>query len=724
MSTIPFLPVTYTPGSDLATSSKPNQVIWARTGNDIVLGYQPLNANVGIYQLDTLVGDFELPQLVDPVPRIWRNKFILGDSQTSYYAHGNPFLLGLNDWALIADFNPTKDKIQLFGQPSNYQLLDLDFVTVISYKQEIFPNFTVPDVVAILLNGSLNLNNVSFHLNLNDSYFQYVDHTTAKVVNSKIKQIGTEGLEITDSIASDTFGNVYVAGTTTGSLIAPNVGLRDIWFSKYDSTGNLLFSKQFGTIANEGVYSIVTDQENNLFMVGSSQGNLSGPLQGSDADAWIAKYDSNGNQQWLQKIVGTGVGQPAGSYGVDIDALGNVYVSGVVNVPTPPDSEFPLSTDNFVAKYDNNGNQQWIVQEGKPGIYDFDEAYNLTVDSEGNSYRVGFTTSDFAGTPATLYDAWISKHDSSGQQEWIRQIATPDYDWAWGVDTDSKGNIFVTGWTLGSLAGTPGNVGSYDAWLAKYDKNGNQQWVRQFGTSGDDEAFGVKVDSYDNIYVTGYTDAAFAGHTNKGDFDAWVAKFDNLGNQQWIQQFGTAGTEEAYDITVSGSSVYITGITDDSLGTANQGSFDTWVVKLNGENGNIKNFTDTLNSYIQPQKQGSEILASTHTLGQFSQSLSNQTDELFTSVPKDIDLVQLGTNASAQIFNTTSDVLANYSSLQNLLSANLTPSGEVLTPSGGVGTTSLDPTNQLLTQFSNVELNSLLLPSAQPSIFNLPTLNY
>jgi hypothetical protein len=83
----------------------------------------------------------------------------------------------------------------------------------------------------------------------------------------------------------------------------------------------------------------------------------------------------------------------------------------------------------------------------------------------------------------------------------------------------------------------------------------------------------------------------------------------------------------------------------------------------------------------------------------------------------------LAINPSAQIFNTTPDTLANYSSLQNLVSANLTPYGEVLTPYGGVGTTSLDPTNQLLTQFSNVDLNSLLLASAQPSIFNLPTPN-
>ena len=710
MADTPLVPLTYAPSSDIASGTKPHQIVWGRTGNDIVFGYQPLGANIRNDQIDVFLGDSETSQLVDPAPRDWHNQFIFGDWRTPYYTNGNLFLFGLNNFALIADFDSTKDTIQLYGQSSNYQLLDLGIGTVVTYQQEIFPNIFVPDVIAILPSSGLNLNS---------SYFQYVGYTAPKLVNSNIKQIGTEGLEMTDSITVDTLGNVYVAGTTTGSLIASNVGLRDIWFSKYDSSGNLLFSRQFGTTATDSVFSIVTDSENNVFMVGLSQGDLSGPLQGVNTDAWIAKYDSNGNQQWLKKITGSGQGQPASSYGIDFDAVGNVYLSGVVDVPTPPDSEFPLSTDNFVAKYDNNGNQQWIVQEGKPGIYDFDEAYKLTVDREGNSYSVGFTTSDFAGTPATLYDAWISKHDSSGQQEWIRQIATPDYDWAWGVGTDSIGNSFVTGWTLGSLAGTTGNLGSYDAWLAKYDKNGNQQWVRQFGTSGDDEAFAVKVDSRDNIYVTGYTDAAFAGHTNKGSFDAWVAKFDNLGNQQWIQQFGTPGTEQAYDITVSGSSVYITGITDGSLGTANQGSFDTWVVKLNGENGNIENFTATLDSYIQPQRQGSQILASADTLGQFSQSLTSQADELFASVPKDVDLVQLGTNTSAQIFNTTPDVLANYSSSQNLLSANLTPSGKVLTPSGGVGTTSIAPTNQLLTQFSNVDLNSLLLPSAQPSIFNL-----
>lgn len=688
MADTPLLPVTYAPSSDIATGTKPNQIVWGRTGNDVVLGYHPLVSDGLNDQIDIFLGDSELPELVDPTPRDWRNQFILGDWRTPYYANGNLFLFGLNNFALLADFDPTRDIIQLYGQSSNYQLLDLGFGTIISYQQEISPNIFVPDVVAILPSSGLNLNN---------SYFQYVGYTPPQIFESEIKQIGTAGLEISDSTTVDSSGNVWVAGTTTGSLFAPNVGLRDVWFSKYDKYGNLLLAEQIGTTVNESVFSIVTDNENNLFMVGSSQGGLGGPLQGINADAWIAKYDSNGNQQWLQKITGTGEGQPSGSYGIDIDAEGNVYVSGVVDVPTPPDSVFPLSTDNFVAKYDNNGNQQWIVQQGKPGIFDFDEAYNSAVDPKGNLYSIGFTTSDFAGTSAQLYDAWISKYDNSGQREWIRQIATPDYDWAWGVDTDRKGAALVAGWTLGSLAGTAGNLGSYDAWLAKYDKNGNQKWVNQFGTSGDDEAFAVKV-GVNNIFVIGYTDSAFEGYNNQGSFDAWVAKFDHKGNQEWVTQFGTAGTDQAYDIALSGDYVYVTGITNGSLGAANYGSFDTWVAKLGKENGEIYNFSESSGPGKKPEKRESEFL----------DLVTGQNDGHSVPSGNEADLRRLVSNALAQRFNVDPNALSNGRFLENLI-------GSELSPYGGGGATSLDPTNPLSNQLSN-GLNALLLPGSQPSI--------
>lgn len=664
----------YTPGSDIAAAFQPYQINWGRTGNDTLVGYNTLVSTQNSSTLDVFVGDIEIPLLVDPYPRNWHNKFVLGDWKQPYYANGNPFLLGLNDFGIIIDFEPNQDIIQLHGQASDYQTFESFLGTVVWHKQEVLPGIAVPDVVAIILTTGLDLN---------ASYFQYTGYTPPTPSLTQAKQIGTDGFELGNSITVDKNGYVYVTGGTSGSLGEQNQGNRDIWFAKYDSQGNEIWRKQIGSNSFDFPFGISVDEQGNVYLAGSTQGDLGNSLY-SNTDAWIAKFDNNGDPLWLKQF-GNGDYFAHATYALDVDFNGNISISGVSVKNTPEGSPLPTTADAWVARYDTNGNQQWFRQFGVPNDSTaFDESYTIALDNNDNVFTAGFTTGAIGTTPYNgLYDAWLAKNDKNGNQLWAKNIGTTDYDWAWTVDTDSQGNAYVTGWTLGNLGGI--NAGSFDAWLAKFDKDGNQQWVHQFGTSGDDEAFAVKVDSNDNIYVTGYTNSAFAGHTNKGDYDAWTAKFDSLGNQQWIQQFGTTGTDQALDITVSSSSVYVTGITDGSLGTANQGSFDGWVVKLNGENGNIENFTDTLDSYIQPQKQGSEILASADTLGPFSQSLSNQTDELFTSVPKDIDLLQLATNASAQIFNTTPDVLANYSSLQNLLSAHLTPYGGVEPPMyGGV----------------------------------------
>ena len=680
----------YTTGSDLAAAFQPNQILWGRTGNEILIGYNALSSNQSLSTLDILVGDLEIPLLVEPYPRNWHNKYILGDWQKPYYANGNPFLLGLNDFALIIDFEPNQDIIQLNGKASDYQTFEFLLSTVIWHKQAILPGISVPDIVAII---------PTMGLDLNANYFQYTGYAPAAPSLIQAKQIGSAGFELGNSITVDKNGYVYVAGGTSSDLSGPNQGNRDVWFAKYDGTGNEIWRKQFGSTSFDFAFAIAVDQKGDIYLTGVTEGDLFNAKSANVlSDAWLTKFDSDGNPIW-QKQFGNDDNSffLHNSYAIDVDASGNVSLSGTSVKGTAEGAILPTTDDAWVARFDTNGNQQWFQQFGTPNdLVAFEESYALTLDKEGNTFTAGFTTGAIGSTPYNgLYDAWLAKNDKNGNQLWAKNIGTTDFDWAWGVDTDSEDNVYVTGWTLGNLGGI--NAGSYDAWLAKYDNDGNQEWVHQFGTSGDDEAFGIKVDSYDNVYVIGYTDGAFTGKTNKGDYDAWVTKFDNLGNQQWVQQFGTAGTDHGYDITVSDSSVYVTGITDGSLGTANQGSFDAWVVKLNGENGNIENFTDTLDSYIQPQKQGSEILALAHTFGQFSQSLSNQTDELFASVPKDVDLLQLPTNASAQIFNTTPDVLANYSSLQNLLNANLTSYGGVITSYGGVGTTSLAPTNQLLT---------------------------
>ena len=59
---------------------------------------------------------------------------------------------------------------------------------------------------------------------------------------------------------------------------------------------------------------------------------------------------------------------------------------------------------------------------------------------------------------------------------------------------------------MGGINPAGDDVESDDAWLAKYDSNGDQLWLQQLGIKDDDEANGVAVDSAGNIYITGYTD--------------------------------------------------------------------------------------------------------------------------------------------------------------------------------------------------------------------------
>ena len=104
---------------------------------------------------------------------------------------------------------------------------------------------------------------------------------------------------------------------------------------------------------------------------------------------------------------------------------------------------------------------------------------------------------------------------------WKRQLGTSGNDYSYGVATDSDGNVYISGFTEGSLAGT--SQGSRDAWVAKYDSGGTLVWKRQLGSS-DDDSYGVATDSNGNVYISGSTQGSMDG-TNQGPRDAWVAKY-------------------------------------------------------------------------------------------------------------------------------------------------------------------------------------------------------
>ena len=193
---------------------------------------------------------------------------------------------------------------------------------------------------------------------------------------------------------------------------------------------------------------------------------------------------------------------------------------------------------------------EWIDQPF--AITGDQNAWGIATDSNNNIYISGITFgSSLDGTPnAGNQDAWLGKYDTQGNLLWTKQLGTSDYDFSFGVATDSNDNIYITGWTLGSLDGTP-SAGYADAWVAKYDTQGNLLWTEELGTSTSDTSWDVTTDINGNVYITGETRGSLDVTPNAGLEDAWVAKYDTQGNLLWTEQLGTS--EEDSSLGVSNS---------------------------------------------------------------------------------------------------------------------------------------------------------------------------
>jgi len=370
-------------------------------------------------------------------------------------------------------------------------------------------------------------------------------------------------------VSADGLGNVYITGTTEGSLGAPNAGFYDAFVAKYDATRVLLWIRQLGTAQFDASSDVSADGLGNVYISGYTVGSLGGPNAGS-MDAFVAKYDAGGNLQWTRQL---GTTDYDDSLSISADALGNVYISGQTEGSLGGPNAG--SNDAFVAKFDSGGNLQWTRQLGTT---QGDQRSKVSADGLGNVYISGETGGSLGGPNAGSGDAFVAKYDVDGTLQWTKQLGTAALDYSSGVSADGLGNVYISGETNGSLGGP--NAGSSDAFVAKYDVDGTLQWTKQLGTAASDYSSGVSVDGLGNLYISGDTHGSLDG-PNAGSADAFVAKYDAGGNLQWTRQLGTARGDLSDGVSADGlGSLYISGDTFGSLGGPNEGSsYDAFVAK-------------------------------------------------------------------------------------------------------------------------------------------------
>jgi hypothetical protein len=202
----------------------------------------------------------------------------------------------------------------------------------------------------------------------------------------------------------------------------------------------------------------------------------------------------------------------------------------------------------------------------------------ITPDGSGGWFVCGYAEEALGSTYSGGSDAWVARYDGSGSQLWLTQWGSSSDEEAFGLAPDSSGGTFVCGYTAGSLAGT--NAGEIDAWLARVSGSGAISWQRQWGSSTRDNAFAAASDGQGGVLVAGSTNGVLAV-PGLGGFDAWLASFDALGNQVWIRQFGSAADDFVYAAAPDGNaSVYLAGTTLGSVAGANAGYYDAWVAHI------------------------------------------------------------------------------------------------------------------------------------------------
>ncbi len=409
----------------------------------------------------------------------------------------------------------------------------------------------------INLGGSINLNPTGSSQDA--LVIKYASSGTISFAK-RISSYG--GNEYVNGTAVDAQGNTYVTGSFVNNIRLGNLTLttgvsgqrRDAIVVKYSPSGVVLWTRQFSNCYSGG---LGLDAAGNLYVAGTFTGSLTvgsttltSTGGSSDSDVFLVKYDSQGTVMWAR-----GAGGTDGDEGdaVAVNAAGQVAVGGSSNSATltfgSQTVTVPANTFSaFVARYDAAGTAQWVQAFTGTGTNSFPYIDALAVDAAGGVGIAGdFTdnvtigTSTFTTPTANDYQAFIAKCSPTGVVQWARQAAGAN-NFSQAAAFDPAGNLAVTVYmsgatTLGSFTLSPPTNQRGFA-LAKYDGAGTVQWARQSGGNASTSGAAIVTDGASNIYVGG----AYGGGTailgattlpNTAASRPLVVRYDAQGTPQW-----------------------------------------------------------------------------------------------------------------------------------------------------------------------------------------------
>jgi hypothetical protein len=269
-------------------------------------------------------------------------------------------------------------------------------------------------------------------------------------------------------------GSIYATGSANSNVI----GGRDIFLSKFDADGNVLWTYYYGTTDEESSARMIFN--GSRFIICGQTNNVSATI----VDGIMIAVDTLGNQQWLYRY-----GSPSNSE--SLSGLCRAVDGGII-------------ASGFKSDSASSGNDFWLIKTDSAGIFQWEKTYGDMSRNEVSDVVLQtnngdiFLSGDKQVTPG-VYNAWLVKADSAGNYGWDLILENPHNGGCKNMFLDSMNHLVIIG-----EASTDSSA-NFDIQLCKADLNGNLIWLKYIIASNfSDAGFDIVNVAADKYMLTGY----------------------------------------------------------------------------------------------------------------------------------------------------------------------------------------------------------------------------
>ncbi|MGB3076967.1 MAG: MopE-related protein [Chitinophagales bacterium] len=303
--------------------------------------------------------------------------------------------------------------------------------------------------------------------------------------------IGGSSVDHGNSVKETADGGYIIAGST----VSFGAGASDAYLVKTDATGNVTWSKTYGTSSNDEAYGIVQTVDGGYVFSGTEK------QSGLNGYAHLVKVDATGNVLW-SKTFGNSTRKNF-AYTLLQTADHGFVIGGWENL------NLGINDDMCLIKTDSTGTLQWYKSYGDVG---HDQNYSVRLANDGGFIIAGITFSAF------IFEVNVVKTDAGGNLEWTRNIGGNAEDDAYAVTSTSDGGFVFCGTT--SSFGT-----THAGYMVKLNSAGSVLWSKTMGNSGWTGFFAIQEATDGGLILAGAKNEVYGASGN-----LYLVKTDANGN--------------------------------------------------------------------------------------------------------------------------------------------------------------------------------------------------